>query len=323
VLEPTTLASSNSAAVRASTSLSVFRLAVSAEILRFRSSSSSIPRCFSIFSYTSFSTSKPRDTFSSWSSTWTSSRPSCSLAVSSSWRVCCNVSSSMVEWLIALMSLVLSMETSWLRSGCSESVESLRMDGCGVEERGSGMVFMPSLSDWDCAARASCGTEMERVTSFGMGDRERRREGVMLPDPWLIQGAVLWVMKLYAAHVSCGRRWERRQRAVTRPGDAPARRDSHVRVFGHVHGARSMWPTAAVLARALHSRHCPAMACGRGSCEVGGHQGGTLSSRGRDILSGGGLWERTHWGLVWSQEAAGWCSRRTGVGSRDREQVTR
>jgi hypothetical protein len=156
----------------------------------------------------------------------------------------------MVEWLIALMSLVLSMDTSWLRSGCSESVESLRMDGCGVEERGSGMVFMPSLSDWDCAARASCGTEMERVTSLGMGDKERRREGVMLPDPWLIQGAVLWVMKLYTAHVSCSRRWERQERqerrewTVTRAGDAPAPRDSHVRVLGHVHGVRSMLPSS-------------------------------------------------------------------------------
>jgi hypothetical protein len=53
----------------------------------------------------------------------------------------------MVEWLIALISLVLSIETSWLRSGCCESVEGFRESaGWGVADRGSGIVFMPSLS---------------------------------------------------------------------------------------------------------------------------------------------------------------------------------
>jgi hypothetical protein len=49
------------------------------------------------------------------------------------------------------------------------------------------MVFIPSFSlwdwDWDWATLPSCGTDIERVTSLGMGDKERRREGVMLPDP--------------------------------------------------------------------------------------------------------------------------------------------
>jgi hypothetical protein len=98
----------------------------------------------------------------------------------------------MVEWLIALMSFVLSMETSWLRSGCCESFECWReIAGCGVAARGSGMVFMPSLSVWDWVNFGSWGTEIERVTSLGMGDKERKREGVMLPDPWLTHGAVL------------------------------------------------------------------------------------------------------------------------------------
>jgi hypothetical protein len=90
----------------------------------------------------------------------------------------------MVEWLMALISFVLSMDTSWPRSGCCESVESLRDGcGCGVAARGSGMVFMPSLSVWETLILGSWGTEIERVTSLGMGDRERRREGVMLPFP--------------------------------------------------------------------------------------------------------------------------------------------
>lgn len=87
---------------------------------------------------------------------------------------------------MALISFVLSMETSWLRSGCCESFEGCRdMAGWGVADRGSGMVFMPSLSlwAWAWAALPSCGTDMERVTSLGMGDKERRRDGVMLPDP--------------------------------------------------------------------------------------------------------------------------------------------
>ena len=69
---------------------------------------------------------------------------------------------------MALISFVLRVETSWLKSGC-ESVESWReRAGCGVAARGSGMVFMPSLSDCDCdwalAVRASWGVDMERVT---------------------------------------------------------------------------------------------------------------------------------------------------------------
>jgi len=90
------------------------------------------------------------------------------------------------------MSFVLNMETSWLRSGCCESLECWReIAGCGVTARGSGMVFMPSLSVWDWVNFGSWGTEIERVTSLGMGDKERKREGVMLPDPWLTHGAVL------------------------------------------------------------------------------------------------------------------------------------
>ena len=83
------------------------------------------------------------------------------------------------------------METSWLRSGwCDESVEGFRESwGWGVAERGSGIVFMPSLSCWDWATLPSWGTDMERVTSLGMGDKERSLDGVMLPDPWT-QGAV-------------------------------------------------------------------------------------------------------------------------------------
>ena len=62
----------------------------------------------------------------------------------------------MVEWLMALMSFVLSMETSWPRSGCCESFEGCReIAGWGVADRGSGMVFMPSLSVWDWAAFVS------------------------------------------------------------------------------------------------------------------------------------------------------------------------
>lgn len=85
---------------------------------------------------------------------------------------------------MALISFVLSMDTSWLRSGCCESLECCReMGGCGVAARGSGMVFMPSLSWWFCVILGSCGTDMDLVTSLGMGDRERSLEGVMLPDP--------------------------------------------------------------------------------------------------------------------------------------------
>jgi hypothetical protein len=90
----------------------------------------------------------------------------------------------MVEWLMALISLVLSMDTSWPRSGCCESCEGCREScGCGVTARGSGMVFMPSLSDWDWVILGSWGTDIDLVTSLGMGDKERSREGVMLPDP--------------------------------------------------------------------------------------------------------------------------------------------
>jgi hypothetical protein len=57
---------------------------------------------------------------------------------------------------MALMSFVLSMETSWPRSGCCESFEGCReIAGWGVADRGSGMVFMPSLSVWDWAAFVS------------------------------------------------------------------------------------------------------------------------------------------------------------------------
>lgn len=61
---------------------------------------------------------------------------------------------------------------------------------------------MPSLSASDCdcdwAVLASWGVEMERVTWFlGMGDRERRREGVMAPELWT-QGAEC-AMKAYSA----------------------------------------------------------------------------------------------------------------------------
>ena len=35
---------------------------------------------------------------------------------------------------------------------------------------------------------------------MGMGDKERRREGVMVPEPWT-QGAE-WAMKAYSAMVS-------------------------------------------------------------------------------------------------------------------------
>jgi hypothetical protein len=45
------------------------------------------------------------------------------------------------------------------------------------------MVFMPSLSDWDWVILGSWGTDIDLVTSLGMGDKERSREGVMLPDP--------------------------------------------------------------------------------------------------------------------------------------------
>lgn len=56
--------------------------------------------------------------------------------------------------MIALMSLVLSVDTSWLKSGC-ESLESRReCVGWGVAERGSGMVLMPSLSWWACACES-------------------------------------------------------------------------------------------------------------------------------------------------------------------------
>jgi hypothetical protein len=60
------------------------------------------------------------------------------------------------------------------------------------------MVFMPSLSDWDWAwaVLASCGVDMDLVTWFlGMGDRLRRREGVMLPGP-CTQGAAECAMKV-------------------------------------------------------------------------------------------------------------------------------
>lgn len=98
----------------------------------------------------------------------------------------------MVEWLIALISFVLNMETSCERSGCCESFECCRETaGCGVAARGSGMVFIPSLSFWDWVNLGSWGTEIDRVTSLGMGDRERKREGVMLPFPWFAQGAAL------------------------------------------------------------------------------------------------------------------------------------
>jgi len=65
------------------------------------------------------------------------------------------------------------------------------------------MVFMPSLSCWsgDCDV-LSCGTEIERVTSrAGMGDRERKREGVMLPGPWFTHGAPPCVMNANSAIV--------------------------------------------------------------------------------------------------------------------------
>jgi len=127
---------------------------------------------------------------------------------------------------MALMSLVLRVETSWLRSGC-ESVESWRdRGGCGVAERGSGMVLMPSLSDCDCdwAVLASCGVDMDRVTwLLGMGDRERSREGVIAPEPWT-QGAE-WAMKEYSAmadgdagNVLCRRRHDRFQPSETARG---------------------------------------------------------------------------------------------------------
>src|SRR5690242_11218507 len=104
----------------------------------------------------------------------------------------------MVEWLMALMSLVLSVETSWLKSGC-ESPELWRENwGCGVGVRGSGIVFMPSAS---LAALARCGVEMDLVTSFfaGMGLSERRREGVMLPEPCWTHGAAVCMNLLHVS----------------------------------------------------------------------------------------------------------------------------
>ena len=101
---------------------------------------------------------------------------------------------------MALMSLVLRVDTSWLKSGW-ESLESCRKrEGWGVAERGSGIVLMPSLSASDCdcdwAVLARCGVELERVTWFlGMGDRERRREGVM--EPVLCTQGAECAMKLW------------------------------------------------------------------------------------------------------------------------------
>lgn len=61
------------------------------------------------------------------------------------------------------MSFVLKVATSWLRSGwTSESVELLRETvDWGVATRGSGMVFMASLS---CDELLSWGVEMDLVT---------------------------------------------------------------------------------------------------------------------------------------------------------------
>lgn len=98
---------------------------------------------------------------------------------------------------MAFISFVLSVETSWLKSGC-ESVELWReTGGWGVGVRGSGMVFMPS--SLSLAALARCGVEMDLVTSFfaGMGLSDRNREGVTLPELLWTHGAAVCMNLLY------------------------------------------------------------------------------------------------------------------------------
>jgi hypothetical protein len=82
------------------------------------------------------------------------------------------------------------------------------------------MVFMPSLSDCDWAVLASWGVEMERVTWFlGMGDKERRREGVM--EPALCTQGAEWAMKLLG---EC---------TLAVPPAAPRSSNIDLRVLGH------------------------------------------------------------------------------------------
>lgn len=64
---------------------------------------------------------------------------------------------------------------------------------------------MPSLSAcaWAGVTLGSCGTDIDRVTSFlvGMGESDRKRDGVMVPE-LCAQGAALCAMNLQAG-VSC------------------------------------------------------------------------------------------------------------------------
>jgi hypothetical protein len=61
------------------------------------------------------------------------------------------------------------------------------------------MVFMPSLS---LAALARCGVDIDLVTSFfvGMGLSDRRREGVILPEPCCTHGAAECMNLLCISH---------------------------------------------------------------------------------------------------------------------------
>lgn len=65
----------------------------------------------------------------------------------------------------------------------------------------------------------------------GMGDKERRREGVMLPGPWLTHGAVLWAMNLYGGFVSKVVR--RKRRVLSAWGLRLPQQDDDVRKFRH------------------------------------------------------------------------------------------